>query len=576
MATERRKLSKINCQQPHHKKRGGDEWRLCRNNFAGLRLAILVLIIANLAIQNSAYTKHTELKEGAKPDRGDIYVDSSIGDASYLNPVLASDSASGNINGLVYNGLVKYDKNIKLVGDLAESWEISPDGLTIIFKLREGVKWHDGQPFTAEDVRFTYEKLIDPKVKTPYSADYLLVKKFEILDKYTIRITYKKPFAPALESWGMGIIPKHIFESTSTLHTDFNSHPANRSPTGTGYYKFVEWMTDEKIVLNANLNYFEGSPFINRYIYRIIPDQSVQFLELRKQTIDSMNLTPDQYFAYKEFFRHYNKFRYPAFAYTYLGFNLRNELFKEKTVRKAITYAINKQEIIQGVLLGLGSPATGPFPPASWAYNTEVKDYEYNPEKSKQLFNDLGWSDTDNDGYLDKNGKKFEFTIMTNQGNKARALCAEIIQQHLKKVGIKVNIRVVEWSAFIHNFIKNRAYDAVILGWALSRDPDQYAIWHSEQTKEGQYNFVSYSNKEVDRLLEAGRTTFDYEKRKNIYHKIHKILHDDVPYVFLYYPDALPVVHKRFIGPEVAPLGLGWNFREWYVPKNQQRYSFAP
>lgn len=518
------------------------------------------------------------------PAYGDAYIEASIGDASYLNPILATDSASGDINGLVYNGLVKYDKNIKLVGDLAESWEIKKNGLEIIFHLRKNVLWHDGQPFTSEDVKFTYEKLIDPKVKTPYSADYLLVKKLETPDPYTVKVTYKEPFAPALESWGIGIIPKHIFQQG-----EFNSHPANRNPIGTGPYKFKEWKTDEKIVLEANPDYFEDRPpgrrgriypYLNRYVYRIIPDQAVQFLELRRESIDAMGLTADQYKAYPEFFKKYNKFRYPAFTYTYLGYNLKNPLFQEKKVRQAIAYAINKKEIVDGVLLGLGKPATGPFPPSSWAYNPEIKDYEYNPEKAKKLLAESGWADTDKDGWLEyqypvsaiRYPARFEFTLITNQGNKARALAAEIIQMHLQKVGIKVNIRIVEWSTFVHQFIEKRNFEAVILGWSLSRDPDQFSIWHSSQKEPGKYNFVSYENPKIDRLLEEGRKTFDLEKRKKIYWQIHKILNEEQPYCFLYYPDSLPVVHKRFLGPEVAPLGLGWNFVKWYAPKNQQKY----
>jgi len=498
---------------------------------------------------------------------GDYYVESSIGDASYLNPVLASDSASADINNLVFNGLVKYDKNINIVGDLAESWNVSGNGKTIIFNLRKHIRWHDGKPFTAEDVEFTYQKLIDPKVKTPYSSDFELVKKFEIINPYKIKITYKEPFSPGLISWGMGIIPKHIFQTG-----DFNTHPANRKPIGTGPYKFVEWKTDEKIVLEANPDYFEGPPKISKYIYRIIPDQSVQFLELRNETIDSMGLTPDQYNAYKNFFKNYNKFRYPSFGYAYLGYNLLNPLFKEKEIRQAIAHSINKKEIIDGILLGLGVPATGPYPPTSWAYNPEVKDYEYNPEKTKKIFQKFGWIDSDKDGMLDKNGKKFEFSIITNQGNKSRAVAAELIQSHLKKVGMKVNIRILEWSTFIHQYIDKKNFDAVILGWSLSRDPDQYPLWHSSQQKEGQYNFVSYTNKEVDKLLEEGRRIFPEKQRQKIYRKIHKILAEDQPYTFLYIADALPVIHKRFIGPEVAPLGIGWNFREWYVPREKQKY----
>ncbi|HAX61574.1 MAG TPA: peptide-binding protein [Elusimicrobia bacterium] len=527
-----------------------------------MRFLLIIFLTLNIA----SCKKNRPEKESAEKN---YYIDSSIGDATYLNPVLSSDSASNDINGLVFNGLVKYDKNINIVGDLAESWTVSDDGKIIIFNLRKNVRWHDGVPFTAEDVEFTYQKLIDPKVKTPYSSDFELVKKFEIINPHKIKITYKEPFSPGLISWGMGIIPKHIFQNG-----DFNTHPANRKPIGTGPYKFVEWKTDEKIVLVANPDYFEGHPKISKYIYRIIPDQSVQFLELRNETIDTMALTPDQYNAYQNFFKNYNKFRYPSFGYAYLGYNLLNPLFKEKKIRQAIAHSINKKEIIDGILLGLGVPATGPYPPTSWAYNPDVKDYEYNPEKAKKIFNELGWKE--DNGILTKNGEKFEFTIITNQGNKSRAVAAELIQSHLKKVGIKVNIRILEWSTFIHQYIDKKRFDAVILGWSLSRDPDQYPLWHSSQQKEGQYNFVSYENKEVDKLLEEGRRVFPEKERQKIYRKIHKILAEDQPYTFLYVADALPVIHKRFIGPEVAPLGLGWNFREWYVAKANQKYLTLP
>jgi peptide/nickel transport system substrate-binding protein len=503
------------------------------------------------------------------PSTGDTYVDASIGDASFLNPILATDSASGDIVGLVYNGLLKYDKNLRLIGSLAESWEVKDGGLRIVFHLRKGVRWHDGEPFTSKDVEFTYEKLVDPGVRTPYGADFALIKKLKTPDPQTVEVLYKEPFAPALESWTMGIIPEHVFRNG-----DFNGHPANRHPIGTGPFKFLEWKTDEKIVLVENPDDFEGRPCLDRYIYRIIPDEAVQFLELRQQGIDSMTLTPDQYNAYPEFFERYNKFRYPAFMYTYLGFNLRKGLFKDRRVRLAIAHAMNKEEIIKGVLLGFGRAATGPYPPSSWAFDPTVKDVPYDPAAAKALLAEAGWK-PGKDGWLERDGRPFEFTLMTNQGNKLRELTGQIVQSRLAQVGIHVKFKVLEWSSFIHDYIDKKDFDAVILGWTLGRDPDQYTIWHSDQIGEGQYNFVSYSNPEVDHLLEAGRRTYDLKTREKIYHKIHRLIADDLPYVFLYYPEALPVTHKRIKGPEVAPAGIGWNFQYWNVPKNLQRYKMS-
>jgi peptide/nickel transport system substrate-binding protein len=331
---------------------------------------------------------------------------------------------------------------------------------------------------------------------------------------------------------------------------------------------------DEKIVLNANPDYFDGKPRIARYVFRIIPDNAVEFLELRNKSIDTMILTPDQYQAYPEFFEGYRKYRLPRAAYTYFAFNLANPLFKDKKVRLAIARAINKKELVDAVLLGMGQRATGPFLPLSWATDPEVRDFDFDPETARQLLKEAGWKDP-GDGILKKDGEPFTFTLMTNQGNKMRSLSCEIIQAQLKKVGIRVQIRVIEWSTFIKNFVDKHNFEAMILGWTLSPDPDQYGIWHSSQRKEGQYNFVSYQNPEVDRLLELGRREFNAARRKSIYRKMHKIIHDDIPYIFLYYPDYLPVVQERFRGIEAAALssfGFGWNFDKWYVPRNLVRY----
>lgn len=533
------------------------------------RTALLLFVFLVAGCQMTSQKKvYDPTTIDTTPVDGGTFVEASIGDATMLNPMLASDSASNDINGLVFNGLVKYDKNIKLIGELADRWKVENDGKQITFYLKKNVKWHDGEPFTSEDVLFTYEQLIATTTRTPFAADYLLVKKAETLGPYKFRVTYDEPFAPALESWGMGIIPKHIYKGR-----DINTHPSNRHPIGTGPYIFKEWVPNEKIVLVPNPDYFEGKPHFDRYVYRIIPDLSVQFLELRQGSLSTMAPTPNQYNAYDKFFTYYNKFKYPAFRYDYLAFNLRNPLFKDLRVRKAIAHAINKREIADGVYEGYATPATGPFPPQSWAYNPNIKDLPYDLNESRRLLAEAGWKDTDNDGMIDKNGKPFQFTVITNQGNKVRELIAQIIQSNLEKVGIKMEIRILEWSVFIHKYIDERVFEAAVLAWNLSRDPDATTIWHSKQSENRQYNFVSYKNSEVDRLLELGRRTYGIEKRAPIYHKIHELIAADLPYVFLIYPQSLPVVHKKIMGVEMAPAGLSWNFNNWFIPREWQEHD---
>jgi len=506
----------------------------------------------------------------AVPATGDSLVEGTIGEASTLIPTLATDSASHAVAGQIYNGLVKYDKNLNIVGDLAESFDISRDGLTITFHLRRGVKWHDGAPLTARDVLYTYQVTIDPKTPTAYAEDFKQVKSLTAPDPYTIRVTYDSPFAPALASWGVSILPAHLLEGK-----DITTSPLARKPVGTGPYRFKEWVSGQKIVLEANKDYFEGRPYIDRFIYRIIPDSSTMYMELKAGTIDLMTLTPVQYArqtAAKSFTSRFNKYRYPSSSYLYMGYNLRHPLFGDKRIRQAMTAAINKDELIQGVLFGMGQRSVGPIVPGRWAYNPTLKDIGYDPKRAAELLADAGWKEKNDDGILVKDGKPFKFTILTNQGNQQRLMTAQIIQQRLRLIGIDVKIRIVEWAAFLKEFVNKGNFEVVLLAWSISQDPDMYDIWHSSKNKPGELNFIGFNNPEVDRLLIEGRSTFDIEKRKKAYFRIQKILADEQPYTFLYVPDALPVVSARIRGVEPAPAGIGHNQIKWYVPKNEQVY----
>jgi peptide/nickel transport system substrate-binding protein len=506
------------------------------------------------------------------PSYGDSLIVGSIGKPSVLIPMLAGDSSSHQVAGLVFNGLVKYDTDLSVTGDLAEKWEISPDGLVITFHLRKGVKWTDGVEFTAHDVMFGYKTIIDEKTPTPYKEDYLQVSRAEVIDPYTFRVTYEEPFAPALTTWGnLVVLPQHLLEGVDVTKDEFGRHPV-----GMGPFEFREWTPEDGVILDVNRDYFEGRPYIDRYIYKVIPDSATMFLELKAFGVDSMSLTPVQYSKQTDsgfFDANFRKFRYPVPSYTYMGFNLKHPWFSDMLVRQAIAHAIDKGEIVDAVLFGLGRPATGPYVPSTWYYNPDVKKYDFDPDRAKTLLKEAGWEDRDGDGIVEKDGQSFEFTIRTNMGNNSRRKTAEIIQWRLHKIGMKVNIRILEWSTFINEYIDKRRFDAVILGWSLGFEPDQYDIWHSSKTGEKEFNFVSYRNAEIDGLLEAGRRTFDLEERKKAYFRIQEILATDLPYIFLYVPDALPVVHSRFHGIEPTPIGISYNLHKWYVPKLLQRHS---
>lgn len=515
----------------------------------------------------------SEIVAPAEPYRGDRVVSASIGDASNLIPMIAGDASSHAVAGQMYLSLLKYDKNLDLTGQLAESWLVAEDNLSISFKLRPGLKWTDGKPLTSADCAFTLILLLDEHTQSAYKSDFVKVTRVETPDARTFIVHYDEPYSPALSSWtGFAIMPEHVFKGVDIMNTELSRKPA----ATVGPYRLAEWQAQQSILLRSNPDYFDGPVWIGERMTRIIPDSATQFLELSAGHLDSMGLTPTQYsrlFEQKEMLkREYARYKYLDFGYTYLGFNLKRAPFDDARVRRAIAYAIDRQEIVDGVLLGLGEAIATPYKPGTYWVNKDIKVRPYDAAKAKALLAEAGWTDSDGDGMLDKDGKPLSFTILTNNGNKQRADTATIIQQRLKDVGIDLKVRLVEWSAFIENFINKRNFDAVILGWSLSPEPDQYSIWHSSQTGPRQFNFLTYANDKVDAALIAATKTFDKAERKAFYDVVQEQIHTDVPVVFLYAPYSLPVFHKRIHGISPAPAGIGYNSEHWFVPQAEQKY----
>jgi peptide/nickel transport system substrate-binding protein len=422
-------------------------------------------------------------------------------------------------------------------------------------------------------VKFTYDKIMDEKTNTVRRSSYELVKKAEVLDPYTFRVTYKQPYSPGLDSWGMGIIPKHLLEKV-----DINTASFNRKPIGTGPFRFAEWVTDEKIVVDANPRYFEGKPGLDGIIYRIIPETALNEMEIFTRGVDYSGIFPYEFKRMNEI-PSLKVYSQPSLGYTYVGYNFKNPLFQDKRVRQALTYAVNREEIVKYVLYGLGVVATGPFPNHLWYYNPNVKPIPYDPQKARQLLAEAGWKEKNKDGVLVKDGKPFRFTLITNSGNDTRRDVGVLVQRQLREIGIDVSLDLYEWSVFVKDFINAKHFDACILGWSLSVDPDAYEIWHSSQIEKG-FNFISYRNSEVDTLWEEGRREYDQEKRKQIYWRIHERIAEDQPYTFLYVPLGISILQKKFAllerdpaGKEVLrPIqmekaGLLYDLIKWTVPK---------
>ncbi|KJJ83634.1 oligopeptide-binding protein AppA [Candidatus Omnitrophus magneticus] len=501
----------------------------------------------------------------------DAYVSAITSDIRNFISFYADDSSSAGISSLIYDGLTKIDKNFNIIGSLAEKWDIEKDGLEIIFYLRKNVKWHDGVQFTARDVYFTYMTILNPETASPYISEFNLIDKIEIIDDYTVRFKYKEPFAPSLIKLGMGIIPEHIFKNDKNIKQEFSFSKI----IGTGPYKIEQYEDSQFIIFKANNDYFDGAPGIKYYVVKILPDQSTMFLEMVSGNIDSSSLSPYQFryrTASRDFLDEFDKYEYLAPSYTYIGYNLTNPVFMDKRVRLALNMAINREELIKFVLLGYGESCSGPFIKNSIYYNQEVAPSPYDLDKAKELLNSAGWRDSDNDGILEKDGKKFSITLLTNQGSELRENTATIIQKYWRIVGVDLKINIIAWPAFIEQFINKKNFEVVLLGWQLAVDPDPYAVWHSDAIKNG-LNFISYSNKEVDMLIEQGRRTFDINKRVEIYRKIHEKIAEDAPYGFLFFEETLTALNKRFKGVEPSPAGIAHNFLKWAVPDKEVKYK---
>ncbi|WP_456380846.1 peptide-binding protein [Hydrogenimonas sp.] len=472
---------------------------------------------------------------------------------SRINPLLATDSASGEISGWIFNGLVKFDKDANIVGDLAESWRFeSPTRL--VFRLRRGVRWHDGHPFTAHDVVFTYVLTKSPKLFTPYASDFRYVASVKARDDYTVEVTYKEPYYKALSIWMMGMLPRHLWEREKDPMTS----PLNRKPVGTGPYRLSELKNSGDVVLKANPDYFEHAPNIETIHYHFIPDPTTRFLMLKAHKLDLGSLTPLQIERQidERFEKRYRIVRLPGRGYTYLGFNLENSKFKDSRVRRALDMAIDKEELIRILFFSYGKVCYGPFMPGTFAYPEHPPRTPYDPERAKRLLAEAGYDEN----------RPLEFTISTNANNSTRLYAAQIIQYQLGRIGVKVKIRAMEWQAFLNTVVTPRRFEAILLGWSLGLIPDAYALWHSDSDKLGGFNLVGYHNPEVDRLIEKAERTTDMEKVATFYREMFMRIAEDRPYIFLYIPDSLTVVNRQITPIVPSIIGIMHNQIDWIKP----------
>ena len=421
------------------------------------------------------------------------------------------------------------------------------------FLLHPDVRWQDGAPFTSHDVRFTYEAIMDDRVASPRKPDYELVLSVDAPDPQSVRVVYRRPFSPALESWMTAVLPAHLLEEMPPEEWPLTF---NRAPVGTGPFKFSEWKTNQFVRVVRHQDYFRGRPHLDGIVFRTLPDPLTLRLAFETRQVDFWAADPWAVGTFQEDPR-FDVFSAPGNSYNYIGWNLRRPMFQDLPVRQALAHAVNIGQMIRYVLYGYGEQSTGIFTPEMWFFNSQVQPLAYDPAEARRLLDQAGWKPGP-DGIRVKDGQRFAFTLITNNGNVVRSDIATLVQENLLAVGIEVTVEMYEWAVFLKRFVNQGEFDAIVLGWMLGQGFDQFQIWHSTQTEPERLNMVGYQSKEADRLLEAIREEFDREKIIAMCGQLQQLIYEEQPYLFLFVPQGTSVMWKDAFRVRRPDLEGGW------------------
>jgi peptide/nickel transport system substrate-binding protein len=549
----------------------------------------------------------TSVQEAGEPKQGDWVIVRMESEPDTLNPLttvtaMAQFALWGARNSQVYELLMGYNPTDWDVTDplLAEGPPVvSADRLEYTIKVRQGVKWHDGRPLTADDVLFTFKAaachLTDAARYRSAMTDLADVQ----VDGQTVRFLMSKANVYNLRNVVtnlLPIIPKHVFDESGLLNdfsykdiigpkgkTDpkvkefaerFNKHIANRAPIGTGPYKFEKWDSGREIVLTRNEDYWGKKPYLDNIVYRIITDYPAALTALKAGEIDLQpRLLPIQYQEQTEgeaFQQQFAKVKYSIPNEYEILWNNERPFFRDKRVRQALTMLVDRQKVIDTVRLGFGQIGVSPFVPNNRDFNSSIRPLPYEPKRATELLDEAGWKDNDGDGIREKDGVKFKFEFLGSTGSSVFKQLGPILREEFRKAGIDVTERVVEF-AVMTQMLKEHRFDASALGFTFDLVDDPYHVWHSSSAAGGS-NFQNFKNAESDRLLEAARLEFDNEKRKQIYWRWQELIHDEQPVTFLYYQQEPAVYSKRFQNAQWLPLRPGYDLTSWWVPKVSQKY----
>lgn len=490
-------------------------------------------------------------------------------DPIILNPLLSSDAYSNQVIARIYSTLIKRNpETLEFEGELAETWSVSTDLKKIVFKIRKDFLFHDGKKVGVDDILFTYNKIMDPKIPNPHMKVYF--KDVESLKKtgnYEVTFTMKKPYFKSLEILGgFEILPMHIFANVDDfLNNDYN----RKTPIGSGQYKFSEWRTGQKLVLEQFERYAGKKNAIKKIIFRIIKNNTVALQSLKKKNLDMLNLQPFQWTrqtASAKFMSSFQKIKYLGTGYNYVGYNTRQFPFNKKEVRQAMAHLINREKVRNTLLESLAEITTGNFWIRSLQYNKALLPRQFNPLKAEELLTKAGFVRPDNKGLWQYKGKKFQFELLIPSSSSFYEQFSAVVQQDLQKIGIEMEIRKVDFQLLVEK-INQRDFTAIMLGWSTPIESDPFQLWHSSQLKSG-HNFTGFSTARMDQIIEQTRQISDSTKRNKLYQEFHQILYDNQPYTFLYTRYNLAAVSKKFQNVEVYQAGLDmdrWSFNQAFT-----------
>ncbi|MCJ7824714.1 MAG: ABC transporter substrate-binding protein [Anaerolineales bacterium] len=503
---------------------------------------------------------------GVSANGGNNLMEASTSDGVSLHPYLTSDTASGSYQNLIYaSGLMRRDPDtLELIPNMAESWEISDDFLTYTFTLRDDLMWDDGTPLTSADFKFTFDKMMDPDNEFPYRDNFDFIESYEAPDERTLVVKVEEKFCPALEGVdAVQPLPKHIWENLNWKDPEKNPeimHPSVAS----GPFKLKEWAKDDHIIFEANDSYFRGRPKIDTYTIRIIPEQQIAYTMLLSGEVDWAPVTPEQY---DEVTENQDLNVYDLWlargSWLYIGFNLRNEPLQDIRVRHALSYALNKNQIVDKIMKGLAQRLYSTVVPTNEYFNPDVPHYDYDLEKAKELLEEAGYTPGPG-GILEKDGEPLKLKLIYGpNSSKTLEKIAIVAQAQLGEVGVDVEIQSYEWGAFLDAQKKPPFdWDLTIGAWAGTLEPYwMNQIWSEKFIPA--LNHVAYVSQEVEDLFEEAKTECDDLHR--IYGDIQRIIAEDSPYIFLFQNVSYAAINQRVKGIRPTPLGIGYNIHEWYI-----------